>query len=86
MLGRGKTVCGGLGLLVLLATADAQAGSDEQTAAVKIKADSEKKAKDEGVAKLRASFIKKVLALPYVERTYTQLVLNTVKEEKRVLL
>ena len=32
------------------------------------------------------AFIKKVLALPYVERTYTQLVLNTVKEEKRVLL
>lgn len=32
------------------------------------------------------AFIKRVLALPYVERTYTQLVLNTVKEEKRVLL
>jgi Lrp/AsnC family transcriptional regulator for asnA, asnC and gidA len=32
------------------------------------------------------TFIKRVLALPYVERTYTQLVLNTVKEEKRVLL
>ncbi len=32
------------------------------------------------------AFIKRVLALPYVERTYTQVVLNTVKEEKRVLL
>jgi DNA-binding Lrp family transcriptional regulator len=32
------------------------------------------------------AFIKRVLALPYVERTYTQLVLNTVKEEKRILL
>lgn len=31
-------------------------------------------------------FIKDLLALPYVERTGTQLVLNTVKEEKRVLL
>jgi DNA-binding Lrp family transcriptional regulator len=31
-------------------------------------------------------FIKELLALPYVERTGTQLVLNTVKEEKRVLL
>ena len=30
-------------------------------------------------------FIKELLALPYVERTGTQLVLNTVKEEKRVL-
>jgi len=30
-------------------------------------------------------FIKEILALPYVERTGTQLVLNTVKEEKRVL-
>ncbi|MEE9592733.1 MAG: Lrp/AsnC family transcriptional regulator [Thermoplasmata archaeon] len=32
------------------------------------------------------AFIKRVLALPYVDRTYTQLVLNTVKEEKRILL
>lgn len=32
------------------------------------------------------AFIKKVLSLPYVERTYTQVVLNTVKDEKRVLL
>jgi DNA-binding Lrp family transcriptional regulator len=32
------------------------------------------------------SFIKGVLSQPYVERTYTQVVLNTVKEEKRVLL
>lgn len=31
-------------------------------------------------------FIKELLALAYVERTSTQLVLNTVKEEKRVLL
>ncbi|MEE9237108.1 MAG: Lrp/AsnC family transcriptional regulator [Thermoplasmata archaeon] len=31
-------------------------------------------------------FIKGVLAQPYVERTYTQVVLNTVKEEKRILL
>jgi len=31
-------------------------------------------------------FVKELLALPYVERTGTQLVLNTVKEEKRVLL
>ena len=31
------------------------------------------------------SFIKDLLSLPYVERTSTQLVLNTVKEEKRVL-
>ena len=31
-------------------------------------------------------FVKDLLALPYVERTGTQLVLNTVKEEKRVLL
>lgn len=31
-------------------------------------------------------FIKQLLMLPYVERTGTQLVLNTVKEEKRVLL
>lgn len=31
-------------------------------------------------------FVKEMLALPYVERTGTQLVLNTVKEEKRVLL
>jgi DNA-binding Lrp family transcriptional regulator len=31
-------------------------------------------------------FIKELLTLPYVERTGTQLVLNTVKEEKRVLL
>ena len=31
-------------------------------------------------------FIKDILQLPYVERTGTQLVLNTVKEEKRVLL
>jgi DNA-binding Lrp family transcriptional regulator len=30
-------------------------------------------------------FIKDILTLPYVERTGTQLVLNTVKEEKRVL-
>jgi Lrp/AsnC family transcriptional regulator, regulator for asnA, asnC and gidA len=30
-------------------------------------------------------FIKELLTLPYVERTGTQLVLNTVKEEKRVL-
>ena len=30
-------------------------------------------------------FIKDILSLPYVERTATQLVLNTVKEEKRVL-
>ncbi|HEX2021857.1 MAG TPA: Lrp/AsnC family transcriptional regulator [Candidatus Thermoplasmatota archaeon] len=30
-------------------------------------------------------FIKDLLALPYVERTGTQLVLNTVKEERRVL-
>ncbi|HVM45102.1 MAG TPA: Lrp/AsnC family transcriptional regulator [Candidatus Thermoplasmatota archaeon] len=30
-------------------------------------------------------FIKDLLSLPYVERTGTQLVLNTVKEEKRVL-
>lgn len=30
-------------------------------------------------------FVKDLLALPYVERTGTQLVLNTVKEEKRVL-
>lgn len=30
-------------------------------------------------------FIKDLLAMPYVERTGTQLVLNTVKEEKRVL-
>lgn len=30
-------------------------------------------------------FIKELLSLPYVERTGTQLVLNTVKEEKRVL-
>jgi DNA-binding Lrp family transcriptional regulator len=30
-------------------------------------------------------FVKEILALPYVERTGTQLVLNTVKEEKRVL-
>lgn len=30
-------------------------------------------------------FIKQLLELPYVERTGTQLVLNTVKEEKRVL-
>ena len=30
-------------------------------------------------------FVKELLALPYVERTGTQLVLNTVKEEKRVL-
>lgn len=30
-------------------------------------------------------FVKELLALPYVERTSTQLVLNTVKEEKRVL-
>ena len=30
-------------------------------------------------------FIKDLLQLPYVERTGTQLVLNTVKEEKRVL-
>ena len=31
-------------------------------------------------------FIKTVLSMAYVERTYTQVVLNTVKEEKRVLL
>lgn len=31
-------------------------------------------------------FVKDLLALPYVERTGTQLVLNTVKEEKRVLI
>lgn len=31
-------------------------------------------------------FVKDLLALPYVERTGTQLVLNTVKEEKRVLV
>lgn len=31
-------------------------------------------------------FIKAVLSMAYVERTYTQVVLNTVKEEKRVLL
>lgn len=30
-------------------------------------------------------FVKDLLSLPYVERTGTQLVLNTVKEEKRVL-
>ncbi|HUR67698.1 MAG TPA: Lrp/AsnC family transcriptional regulator [Candidatus Thermoplasmatota archaeon] len=30
-------------------------------------------------------FVKELLALPYVERTGTQLVLNTVKEDKRVL-
>lgn len=30
-------------------------------------------------------FVKELLGLPYVERTGTQLVLNTVKEEKRVL-
>lgn len=30
-------------------------------------------------------FVKDLLAMPYVERTGTQLVLNTVKEEKRVL-
>lgn len=30
-------------------------------------------------------FVKEILALPYVERTSTQLVLNTVKEDKRVL-
>jgi DNA-binding Lrp family transcriptional regulator len=30
-------------------------------------------------------FVKELLSLPYVERTGTQLVLNTVKEEKRVL-
>ncbi len=31
-------------------------------------------------------FVKGVLAQPYVERTYTQVVLNTVKDEKRVLI
>lgn len=31
------------------------------------------------------AFVKDILSLPYVERTSTQLVLNTVKEEKRVL-
>lgn len=31
-------------------------------------------------------FVKELLSLPYVERTGTQLVLNTVKEDKRVLL
>ena len=31
-------------------------------------------------------FIKELLQLPYIERTGTQLVLNTVKEEKRVLI
>lgn len=31
------------------------------------------------------AFIKELLTLPYVERTGTQLVLNTVKDEKRVL-
>lgn len=31
-------------------------------------------------------FVKSLLALPFVERTGTQLVLNTVKEDKRVLL
>lgn len=30
-------------------------------------------------------FVKEILAIPHVERTGTQLVLNTVKEEKRVL-
>ncbi|MFQ5838119.1 MAG: Lrp/AsnC family transcriptional regulator [Thermoplasmata archaeon] len=32
------------------------------------------------------TFIKGVLAQPFVERTYTQVVLNTVKDEKRVIL
>jgi DNA-binding Lrp family transcriptional regulator len=32
------------------------------------------------------AFVKDLLELPYVERTGTQLVLNTVKEEKRVLI
>ncbi len=32
------------------------------------------------------AFVKGVLSQPYVERTYTQVVLNTVKDEKRVLL
>lgn len=31
-------------------------------------------------------FIKKVLSMDFVERTYTQLVLNVVKEERRVLV
>ncbi len=32
------------------------------------------------------TFIKGVLAQPYVERTYTQVVLNTVKDDKRVMI
>ncbi|MFQ6061177.1 MAG: Lrp/AsnC ligand binding domain-containing protein, partial [Thermoplasmata archaeon] len=31
------------------------------------------------------NFIKKVLSMDFVERTYTQFVLNVVKEERRVL-
>ncbi len=31
-------------------------------------------------------FVKGVLSQPFVERTYTQVVLNTVKDEKRVLI
>lgn len=31
-------------------------------------------------------FVKKVLASPHVERTFTQLVLNTMKEEQRVVV
>ena len=31
-------------------------------------------------------FIKNIVAMEFIERTYTQVVLNTVKEEKKVLL
>jgi Lrp/AsnC family transcriptional regulator for asnA, asnC and gidA len=31
-------------------------------------------------------FIKRVLTLEYIERTYTHLVLNTVKDEKRIIV
>ncbi len=32
------------------------------------------------------SFIRKVLSMPGVDKTYTQLVLNIVKDEKRILM
>ncbi len=32
------------------------------------------------------TFIRKVLSIPGVDKTYTQLVMNTVKDEKRVLM
>ncbi len=32
------------------------------------------------------TFIKKVLSIPGVDKTYTQLVMNTVKDEKRILM